>query len=384
MCDRIGKRSILGRAAALVLACAIGATHVQGAWAQSDEERAGARAAATEGAQAFGKQRWAEAADLFSRAESLVHAPPHLLYMARAHVHLGRLVKAQEEYLKITRENLAPTAPKAFQDAQGDAAKELKELEPRVPQVKAVVKGGEGRTLILTVDGEKVPAALIGVQRPIDPGEHRFQAMAEGLVSDVLTQTIREGTKETVTLFLKPGTPPIPIAGTAPPGGSAPGAATSVPSAAPTAAPAASVATAGTGTTVGADTTVPPSGGGGGLRAASFVVLGLGAVGLGVAAVFASKASSKHKESDTQFDAACGMNSAKCDAETPAIRDLEKQANDAKSLANIGLIAGGVGVAAGVTLLLLSGGGGSSSTGQPAASLTPWIGPASAGLSGKF
>src|SRR5262245_55707147 len=46
-----------------------------GAQAQSDEERAGARAAAQEGASAFREKRWSDAIDLFTRAESLVHSP---------------------------------------------------------------------------------------------------------------------------------------------------------------------------------------------------------------------------------------------------------------------------------------------------------------------
>jgi hypothetical protein len=33
-----------------------------------------------------------DALDLFSRAESIIHAPPHLLYIARAHDKLGKLV----------------------------------------------------------------------------------------------------------------------------------------------------------------------------------------------------------------------------------------------------------------------------------------------------
>jgi len=41
--------------------------------AQTDEERAGARAAAQEGASAFREKRWADSIDLFTRAESLVH-----------------------------------------------------------------------------------------------------------------------------------------------------------------------------------------------------------------------------------------------------------------------------------------------------------------------
>ena len=69
---------------------------VRPAFAASDEEKAGARAAATQGQAAYEKKNWAEALDLFTRAESLVHSPVHLLYKARALVQLGQLVKARE------------------------------------------------------------------------------------------------------------------------------------------------------------------------------------------------------------------------------------------------------------------------------------------------
>ncbi|HEX9621815.1 MAG TPA: tetratricopeptide repeat protein, partial [Polyangiaceae bacterium] len=86
---------------------------------------AGARAAATEGAKAFQEGRWQDAVDLFTRAESLVHAPPHLLFLARAQVKLGRLVAARELYNKILREPLAGDAPPAFLTAREAAEAEI-------------------------------------------------------------------------------------------------------------------------------------------------------------------------------------------------------------------------------------------------------------------
>src|SRR5688572_9853786 len=106
--------------------------HALPAAAQTDEQRASARSLATEGATAFNEARWKEAVDLFTRAESLVHAPPHLLFLARAHTKLGQFVKAREAYLKIVKETLAPNAPRAFRDAQVSAEQELKEIEPRI------------------------------------------------------------------------------------------------------------------------------------------------------------------------------------------------------------------------------------------------------------
>src|SRR5512146_2478764 len=83
-------------AAAVALACL---AHAGDGACQANEERVGARAAAVEGAKAFSEKRWADAIDFFKRAESLVHAPPHLLYMARAQAQIGQLVEARENLL---------------------------------------------------------------------------------------------------------------------------------------------------------------------------------------------------------------------------------------------------------------------------------------------
>src|SRR4051812_36209879 len=86
---------------ALALGCMTQASPVL---AQSSEERMGARAAASEGARAFSEKRWTDAIDYFKRAESLVHAPPHLLYIARAQAQTGLFVEARENYLTIIHE----------------------------------------------------------------------------------------------------------------------------------------------------------------------------------------------------------------------------------------------------------------------------------------
>src|SRR5688572_15746281 len=148
---------------------------------QSDEQRAGARTLATEGAMAFNEGRWKDAADLFARAESLVHAPPHLLFMARAHAKLGQFVKARESYWKIIREQLSPNSPQAFRDAQAAAEEERKQVEPHVGRLLVKVEGAEtAKDLVVTVDGQPFPSVMLGVPQPIDPGEHTVTATATG------------------------------------------------------------------------------------------------------------------------------------------------------------------------------------------------------------
>jgi hypothetical protein len=190
--------------------------------AQTDEARAAARAAATEGLRALQEGRYKDAVDLCSRAESLMHAPTHLLLIARAQTKLGHLVEAQEAYIKIERDHFAPNAPRAFTDAQAAATEEETALAPRVPTLKVDVVGANAKDAEVTLDDAPLPAALIGMAGPINPGSHTLRAKTATAASDPVTVTIVEGAKPTATLMLIPLAAPAeepsdaPIA-TAPP-----------------------------------------------------------------------------------------------------------------------------------------------------------------------
>jgi len=340
--------------------------------AQTEMERAGAREAAKQGAQAFEQKRWAEAIDLFTRAESLVHAPPHLLHIARASANLGQLVKARETYLKITREKLDASSPKAFRDAQASAGKELAALEPRLPLVKATVTGGEGKTVKVTMDDQEMAPALVGLTIPVDPGEHKFKATtSDGLASKEAKLTLKEGAKETVALALEaPAAGAAPAAPPTPAGPAAP----AVPAASPPAA--ASLAEPAT------PAPAAETGSANGMRIASYVAAGVGLIGLGVGTAFAFKAKSKSDDGNALY--------AKnhCPSCTPAlkqeIQDLDSQHNSAKTLATVGFVVGGVGIAAGVTMFILSSGSDTPAAPPKAAWVAPWLGPGAVGLSGGF
>lgn len=172
-------------------------------WAQSDDDRAGARVAATEGVKASNEKRWADAVDLFTRAESLVHSPVHLLYLARAQEKLGHLVKARENYNRVIREHLNADSPDAFKQAQTSAQQEESTLEPRLAAITITLGGVKGDVAV-TMDGEKVPPALVGLPLPVDPGSHTFQAAGSDLKSDPVTVSSAEGGKGAVTLIVKP------------------------------------------------------------------------------------------------------------------------------------------------------------------------------------
>ncbi len=327
--------------------------------AQTDEERAGARALAQEGVEAFNSGKWEQALDLFGRAETLVHALPHLLYIARSHEKLGRLVEAQEAYIKLTREPLSATSPKAFIDAHAEADRELAALEPRIPSVIVLVSGVGAAEAVVKIDDAAIPRALIGVKRPTNPGRHVCSASAPGAETAFVPITLAEGAHETVRIELLSGAPttePVPL---------------STGAVAPVAPPLAQLDRP-------TDAREPR------YRIPMYVSFGAGAVGLIGGTVFLIKRSSAQSDADDAWKSC--LNSRDCDQSDAAkIKSDDKDAAQAGTLAMVGYGLGVVGVGAGVAFWLLDRSAEApSEAAQGDVRLTPWIGVGSIGLNGSF
>jgi hypothetical protein len=323
----------------------------------ADGERAAARSLAEQGSMAYNEQRFGDAVDLFERAEALVHSPVHLLYLARASVRLGRLVKAQEAYIKITREQLPEGAPEAFTNAAVEAQTELEALKPRIPHLTVRISGAGNRTPELLLDGQPVPAVLVGVPMPVDPGDHTLEARAEGAQSASQQLAVGEGHQGDVELVL---TPVEAVATTAP-----------EPLAPP---PSAAAADRG-----GNDT----------MRYIGYGSLGLGAAGLVFGIVNTLSASRTQDEADSKFvEFGCdidpaGRGPSDCTADQIGeIGSLDDDVASAKTLSVVGYAVGAVGIGAGVALLVLAMDDDDSASNEPR--LTPWVGLNAVGLSGTF
>lgn len=332
--------------------------------AQTKEQKAGARAAAEAGGDAFDAGKYAEAADLFERAERLLHAPPHLLYAARSHAKLGHLVEARELYLTLTREHLPVTAPRPFREAQQQGEKELAAIEPRLAYASVVVQGGAGAVGVrVTRNGEPVPAELLGLPAPVNPGEYTYQAFAEGMESTTTTVSFREGVRETVVLTLRdlPGAKKKS------------GASATEPSA--------------TGSTRdGASPTAPPpeshASGGRPLLIGSLVGFGVAAAGGAVGTVFLLQGLSRQDEADAEAQRICPAGVCPPGADKTRVTTIDDDAASKKNIALASYITGGVGLITGITLLILDQNRNSSRIAGPA--IVPVAGLGYAGVAGRF
>jgi len=330
--------------------------------AVSDAERAGARAAANQGADAFDQGKWADAVELFTRAEAIVHSPIHLLYIGRAQLKLGHWVEAYEIFNRIAREPLEQPASPAATNAVAEAKRQLSTLDTQLPYIIVVVKGTDTQGVTVTMDDTSVPSALVGVLHPVNPGPHKFRAASATQASQEQTLDVKPGSRETIELVLAPNTAAaVPAASAA--------AATPPPTQAPL-------------------TEEPAQSGGGSARSAmrigGYVGLGVGVLGVGLGTVFVLSANSKQKDADAAF-AACGGKSCSGE-ERKHVDSLDGEVATSKSLALTSFIVGGVGVATGVTLLVLSGKQRAEPSAHvaPAPRVVPWIGYRSLGVSGTF
>src|SRR5277367_6697243 len=97
----------------------------------SSADRLTARALGLAGGEALEAKDYATAAECYTRAEALFHAPTLLLGLARAQVGLGKLVDAVETYQRVVMEPVPPNAPPVFAEAVASAEKELAAVMPR-------------------------------------------------------------------------------------------------------------------------------------------------------------------------------------------------------------------------------------------------------------
>jgi tetratricopeptide (TPR) repeat protein len=311
--------------------------------AAAADARAAARAAATSGFRAYSEGRYADAMTLFAKAQALVHAPTHLLYYARSSAKLGKLVQANEAYLKILRESLPPNAPKAFVDAQAAAQTEQPQVDQRLPRLTIVVTGNESKQAKVTVNGVEVSQALLGIAAPHDPGDLELEAVAPGWRSRKTTITLKESDHQTVKLALDVRD------------------ATAAPASALAAAP-------------------EPRASKTGLKVAGWITVALGVGGLGAGTYFVVD----NRNNRDAANALCNLPNGVCpSSQRAAVESFDSAANTSEVLAWVSYGVGGAAVVAGAVMLILSRGG---SEAPPAktAEVHPWLGFGSAGLAGSF
>lgn len=272
------------------------------------------------------------ALELFARAYALVPAPTIATMQARCLVELDRLLEALEVFERIQQRKYGPDAPAAFQRAVAEAEASARDLRTRIPRLKITVNGpgADSASLRVSLDDEPVVRALLGIERPIDPGAHRIEAIVPGAARAAQRVSLQEGRSYVVELQLQPAS------ASAPPAKNVERAPSNV------------------------------------QRTLGWVALGTGTAALGTGIVTALMAGDRQSDLDGICD----------DGQCPErARDDLAEFRTLRTLSFVGYGVGFAGLATGAVLLLTAPAGG-----EPArdAAVRPWIGLGSAGLGGRF
>ena len=282
-----------------------------------DATRAAARKLGSSGLEAFQAHDYATANDKLGRAFRILQAPSLGLWSARALEKLGKLVEAQERYLKVTRLPIVGGDAEVQKKAQAEAAADLASLSPRVPTIVVQVEGASPSDVTLTIDGGVLSSDLVGEAFPVDPGSHQVVGVrgAERIEADVL---VAESEHKSTALRFGSA-----LAGAAAPGASPPS------QAAVAQEPAAGASSSGISQ-----------------RTVGWVTLGVGAAGLAVGTVTGIIALADRgglsQGGNNCYGSKCGT----------AMEDKVDSYNSMRTFSTVGFIAGGVLATTGVVLLL--------------------------------
>ncbi|HRG97238.1 MAG TPA: hypothetical protein PLR99_13385 [Polyangiaceae bacterium] len=176
------------------------------------ERKATARTLFAQGVKEQDNGQHAAALSLFQKAQNLFDAPTHLLHIAQCQIVLGKLVEAAETYETLKRVQLAPGAPEVFEAAKAKAEAELPALRARIPtlRVDLTPKPADLKDLQLVVNDVLIPAELVGIARPVNPGPTKLVAKAQGYKDAELEVSLKEKEQRSVGLALVPGQSSLP------------------------------------------------------------------------------------------------------------------------------------------------------------------------------
>jgi hypothetical protein len=279
----------------------------------SASNRAAAEALFNEGRSLAAAGKYAQACPKFEASEQLDPGLGTLLNLAECYEKLGKTASAWAEYKEAI-----PLARASGSKVRQDLATErAAALESRLSMLTIRALGGAEETSGLEIrrDGVPVQSAELGSPIPVDPGPHTIEAVAPGKQKWTSTVQVSDAAKLAVEV---PALAPANVSTTPPPEAGKP-----VQNPPPD-----------TGT---------PSSSGSTQRTAALVVGAVGAVGIGVGAVFGLGASSKWSDAKSQ----CTAYPYGCNAQS---LDSQASAKSKASVATVAYIVGGAAIAGAAVL----------------------------------
>lgn len=168
-----------------------------------------------QGAQLASEGRWEEARERFQRALAIRATPLTRFNLALAAQNSGHLVEALDQYRQFLRDDNDPANAARRQQAQ----RAIAEIEPRLAHLTITVTGADQPSAV-DLDGRAIPLVLLGVDVPVDPGEHIVRVRGQRGGASTRTVTLAESARESVVIVLDP--PPAARPAPQPNGGRTP------------------------------------------------------------------------------------------------------------------------------------------------------------------
>lgn len=288
--------------------------------------------------------KYAEACPKFAESNRLDRGAGTLIHLGDCYEKNKQTASAWATYTE------AASAAQALgrKDWEKLASQRATALEPKLAHVSIKVDPAS-KKLDVSRDGTSVAPASFGVPIPVDVGEHSVEATSAGYKAFKTTVTVaKDGQLVEVVV---PKLEAEPTAATPPP--------------------------ANTPASVAATAPAPTEPGHSSQRTIGFIVGGVGVAGLAAGAITGLMAMGKSSDAKQQC-----ANDGRC-----ASRDAVDASESAKTfglVSTIAFIAGGVGLAAGATLVLTApkeqGSASSSAAARPILRIAPEAGPRNAGL----
>jgi len=211
-CGRKHDARFGGRAAAAVVAGLMALSSPVTALAQEPDAATleAARALGRAGLESYDKGDCRAALEKFEQAYALYKAPTIGLMSARCTARLGRLAAAELRYREVMELDLGEAPAAAFQQARQDAAREHRDLLPRVPRLTIVVELPNTTEPLpqatILLDGATLGANALGTPRFVEVGTHEIAAeRGDARVRERVA--LREGEHRRVVLRLDPADP---------------------------------------------------------------------------------------------------------------------------------------------------------------------------------
>jgi hypothetical protein len=285
-------------------------------------------------------------------AHGLASTPITGVELGRTYLSAGKLVEAREVLLSVGRLPLESRETQRSATARADATQLAEQMRTRIPSLLVKVNGVPLDSVAVTIDGAAVATEALTAPRLVNPGLHEIVATSTSGGNASTKVDVKEGESRSVELrIVFVGVPsaktPLPADGT----------------------PASGAAVM---------TAIPPDTGAAGqsssvLPAVIYTGFGLAAAGVVVGSVAGVIATHKASAVKNACDGLVCPRSIDGDLSTGRAMG---------TVSTIAFVAAGAGAAVGLIALVLR--THHENAGASASWVAPWVGPASAGLSGRF